>query len=198
MKGKTKPHRKPFVTPPRPEPLWRDAPIYGAKRSFPAYAFTRGLPHPNRDPEGHSFGLSARVVPLDPARWQECPDYRYAVDLYHAGYFWEAHEAWEGLWHVAGRDTTAHGRLLRGLIRLAAAFLKLRAGVARGALLHSQASHALLGEALAMRGAGDGPFLGLDIAALRSAMAHHFAPLWASDGVRLDTRGVPPRLLLAL
>jgi hypothetical protein len=28
----------------------------------------------------------------------------WGLDLFNHGYYWEAHEAWEGLWQVADRD----------------------------------------------------------------------------------------------
>jgi predicted metal-dependent hydrolase len=141
--------------------------------------------------------MPENVKPIDPADWMACPDYLYAIDLYHEGYFWEAHEAWEGLWHAAGRDTTAHGRLLRALIRLTAAYLKLRAGVPRGAWQHSLGAHALLGEVQAMIEPGSSRYLGLDLDGLRHEIARHFAPIWASEGRALDTLDAPPRLRLA-
>jgi Domain of unknown function (DUF309) len=50
----------------------------------------------------------------------------WAVDLYNAGCFWEAHEAWEELWRVETGDQ-ARARL-QGLILAAAACLKLVLG----------------------------------------------------------------------
>ena len=45
--------------------------------------------------------------------------------------YWEAHEAWEELWHACGRmGPTAD--FLRGLIKLAAAGVKVREGRPRG------------------------------------------------------------------
>ena len=50
---------------------------------------------------------------------------------YNHGYLWEAHEAWEGLWHVSKPDEfqAAH---LQGLIQCAAACLKIKMGQPRG------------------------------------------------------------------
>jgi len=33
------------------------------------------------------------------------PQWLYAVDLFNGGWYWEAHEAWEGFWHALGRTT---------------------------------------------------------------------------------------------
>jgi hypothetical protein len=95
----------------------------------PPYAYVPGrFPHPVRDPAGHSFGRRpAPAAPLDPQYWRESRDYLLGFDLFNHGYYWEAHEAWEGLWRVAGRDS-AVGELLQGLIKLAASGVKVREG----------------------------------------------------------------------
>lgn len=182
---------------PSPEPAWPGAPAYCSQRPRPAYPYRRGLPHPTRDPQGHSYGAEEpHPPPIDPARWHESDDYLYAVDLYHEGYFWEAHEAWEGLWHAAGRDTTAQGCFIRGLIRLAAAQLKLQAGMPRGVCSHSRAAYALTENAEMRVSPPDGHYLGVDLADLRSQIARFFGPIWACEGACLDTSGPPPRLRL--
>lgn len=59
---------------------------------------------------------------LSPARRQELV--REGVELFHAGKFFEAHEAWEEVW----RSTTPEPRdLFQGLVQLAAAFHHLHA-----------------------------------------------------------------------
>jgi len=45
------------------------------------------------------------------------------VRLHERGDYWEAHEAWEGLWREAPREETR--LLLQGLIQVTAAFHKL-------------------------------------------------------------------------
>lgn len=100
--------------------------------NLPAYAYVpgRGWPHPTRDPRGHSFGREVSVVPaLDPDAWQSNEAWLEAIELFDHGYYWEAHEAWEGLWVAAGR-AGAMGDFLNGLIKLAAAGVKIRQGKA--------------------------------------------------------------------
>ena len=64
-----------------------------------------------------------RVLEREP-RWRE------GIRLFHAGKFFESHEAWEALWRdVAG----AQRLLLQGLIQVAAAYHHLRRGNRRGA-----------------------------------------------------------------
>lgn len=96
---------------------------------LPPYAYVPGRhPHPTRHPSGHSYGL-AEVVPtaLDPAAWWDCAPYVEGLALFDHGYYWEAHEAWEGPWSVATRGG-AVAELLGGLIALAAAGVKVRQG----------------------------------------------------------------------
>ncbi len=107
--------------------------------ALPIYAFVPGgpWPHPIRDPGGHSF-QAHREAPLrlEEGRWENSAPYRRGFELFNAGYYWEAHEVWESLWMVHGR----HGRfadLLKGLIKLAAAGVKVRQGQAHGVVTHS-------------------------------------------------------------
>lgn len=83
--------------------------------------------------------LHARIpepVPHNLDRLLGCDAFRYGLDLYHAAFFWEAHEVWEELWQVArkqpGRSTEA--RALQVLIQITAAALQLRMGKPEGAL----------------------------------------------------------------
>ena len=107
---------------------------YAPERAFPPYAYLPGRdPHPTQDERGHSFTRegepAARYFP--PERWRENSDYLWGVDLYNHGYLWEAHEAWEGLWHRAKHD--AHqAELLQGLIQCSAAALKIPMGQPNG------------------------------------------------------------------
>ena len=62
------------------------------------------MPHPRRHPEGHSYGHPEPTsLPFEPEGWRTCESYRYGVDLYNAGYFWECHEVFEALWRGVGR-----------------------------------------------------------------------------------------------
>jgi hypothetical protein len=89
--------------------------------------------------------LPVAVAPLDPQNWQASETYRYAIDLFNHGYYWEAHESWESLWHAAGRRGPI-ATWLKALIKLAAAAVKLREGNARGATRHAQRALHLLNE----------------------------------------------------
>ena len=107
---------------------------YAPERAFPAYAFLPGRdPHPTRHPEGHSYtGESEPPQPYLPAEgWATNEEYLFGVDLYNHGYLWEAHEAWEGLWHPAKVDELL-ADFLQGLIQCTAASLKVPMGQPRG------------------------------------------------------------------
>ena len=80
---------------------------YLPERPFPAYAFLPGRdPHPTRDPRGHSYaepeGEPHTWRPDE--EWRENQEYLFGCDLYNAGYLWEAHEAWEDIWHPSKHD----------------------------------------------------------------------------------------------
>ena len=121
-------------------------PRYAAARAFPPYAFLPGRdPHPTGDPRGHSYGAqetsAARYLPAE--RWRENVDYLFGCDLYNHGFLWEAHEAWEGLWHRARADKD-QADLLQGLIQCAAACLKIPMDQARGRTRLAEAGTARL------------------------------------------------------
>jgi len=115
-------------------PIKLQAPRY-SDAAFPPYRFLPGHhPHPTADPRGHSYHAPdqppPKVTPVPPERWYDSPDYLYGCDLYNHGYWWEAHEAWEGLWQVTDKRGT-QGRFLQGLIQTAACHLKRHLGQLR-------------------------------------------------------------------
>ena len=132
-------------------------------RPFPPYAYLPGRnPHPTRDAEGHSFGHQPEEPDVpDPMRWRACGDYLYGIDLFNHGYYWEAHEAWEGLWHACGRRG-ATAIYLQALINFAAAGLKARWGNVRGIRGNSATAARLFGQL----GARDERYMGLAVPTL--------------------------------
>ncbi|MBI2821579.1 MAG: DUF309 domain-containing protein [Acidobacteria bacterium] len=100
---------------------------------FPRYRHVPGkTPHPRMHPRGHQFEKpETSPEPFDPANWRDSRDYLYGVDLYNFSYFWEAHEAWEGLWKTTQRNDPP-GLFLQGLIQISAALLKRKQGLRRG------------------------------------------------------------------
>ncbi len=99
---------------------------YCPERPLPPYSYVPGLsPHPVSDVRGHLFGKVEPPAEELTASFASNATYLYAIDLFNHGYYWEAHEEWERLWHVAGRTGTT-ADFLKGLIKLAAAGVKLR------------------------------------------------------------------------
>ncbi|MBK8909244.1 MAG: DUF309 domain-containing protein [Rhodospirillales bacterium] len=133
-------------------------------RPFPPYAYIPGrTAHPTRDPDGHSYAATLEVPdPPGPAAWRDCRDYLYGIDLFNHGFFWEAHEAWEGLWVACGR----HGptaTYLQALINLAAAGFKARWGNARGMKANAETAHRLFRAVERDPGVTPRRYMGLDV-----------------------------------
>jgi hypothetical protein len=81
------------------------------------------------------------------------------VALFNAGYYWEAHEAWEALWH-AHRRRGSTAKVLQAMIKLAAAGVKIREGRPGGARTHAARAALLFEES---RNKGGRFHLGLDL-----------------------------------
>lgn len=93
------------------------------------------------------------MTPLDPLDWSKNSAYLHGIELFNDGSYWEAHEVWEGLWKLAGR----HGPLadfLKGLIKLAAAGVKLQKNVPAGVVSHASRATQLF--ELTRQAVGDG------------------------------------------
>jgi hypothetical protein len=105
---------------------------------FPAYAYIPGrFPHPTSDSAGHSYGVEPAVPEkVEPEKWRECRPYLYGIDLFNAGFYWEAHVAWESLWMACGRKGII-ADFSKALIKLAAAGVKALEGRPEGVKSHS-------------------------------------------------------------
>ena len=108
-------------------------------------------------------------------RWRDSSDYLYGIDLFNNGFYWEAHEAWESLWLAAGKAGVT-AEFLKGLIKLAAAALKIREGrwagadhLAEGAIEHLSG---------VVASTGSPTYAGLDIASV----------LRMAEGLRISIR----------
>ena len=139
-------------------------PRYVPDEPLPPYTYVPGQsPHPVSDPAGHHYGaMPAQPSAPDPDRWQACRLYLHGVDLFNHGYYWEAHEAWEGLWHACGRGGPT-GAFLKGLIKLAAAGVKARAGRAEGVRSHARRAAELFRQVAAQAIPGQLRYLGLSL-----------------------------------
>ncbi len=130
---------------------------------LPTYTYVPGgpWPHPNR---ARPAGGDTEAKPSAPnlaasTDVAASPFFRRGVELFDAGYYWEAHEAWEELWHAVGRrGPTAD--VLRGLIKLAAAGIKVRERREAGVRTHARRAAECFASA---RRQGGSHQLGLDL-----------------------------------
>lgn len=137
---------------------------------LPPYTYVPGTdtPHPIRDPRGHSHGRKngRTVKALDPATWAENRTFLLAIDLFNGGFYWEAHEEWERLWRSSGPDTTV-GRFLKGLVKLAAAGVKVRESSVHGVRRHAASAGEVFADAAAE--VGTDRYCGLEFTMLQFA-----------------------------
>lgn len=134
---------------------------------FPPYAYVpRGpWPHPTSSPRGHSAGRAhSAEPPIVADAWSGSTAYVQGFALFNAGYYWEAHEAWEGLWHAHGRKG-ATADILRALIKLAAAGVKVRERQPRGVATHARRAAGLFASVRVQAGPVQ---LGLDLGELEA------------------------------
>ena len=162
---------------------------------FPVYRFVPGLhPHPSNSPEGHSYGLEEEeVLKWNSDDWRLNEDYLYGIDLYNYHFYWEAHEAWEGLWLASVKRSSEH-MFIQGLIKMGAALLKVRMAGYQiqdliGARTLSKSGMDLLSKA------GVTKFMGLDIGSYVEEYHNYISPIF--DDVIPSIDGGTPRLLLS-
>jgi len=135
-----------------------------SSRAFPPYSYVPGFsPHPVSDPRGHLYGqVPESSEPLVDSHWQESDAYLFGIDLFNHGYYWEAHEVWESLWHAAGRQGDM-ANFLKALIKLAAAGVKARVGNPAGVERHARRSVELLASLTLTQTSGETRLCGLEI-----------------------------------
>ena len=158
------------------------------QRPLPPYSYVTGMfPHPTRDEQGHSHGVAEPAAIIrDPAAWRECEPYLQGIDLFNHGYYWDAHERWEAVWHAAGRKGTL-ADFGKGLIKLAAAGVKAREGRALGVARHAARAQELF-TSIAARIQGDPPrMMGMELPRLIEASQG----LVDDPSAVLDTRHAP-------
>ncbi len=96
-----------------------------------------GTPHPYRDPRGHSFNRKpSPSKPLVDEFWAENRSYLNGLDYFNLGFYWEAHDEWERLHKLTGPDCIP-GRFLKGLVKMAAAGMKVREESIHGVRRHA-------------------------------------------------------------
>ena len=140
---------------------------------LPRWAYLPGkTPEPDRAP-------LERVKALVPAVYEtgvdaDDPAFRYGLALHDAGFFWEAHEVWEAVWKAAPKNGCDR-LVLRGLIQLANAGLKLRMQRGQAAERLVEEARAELAEAVG-RGCSAAPS-GLGSGGALKALVAHVAQL---------------------
>ena len=150
---------------------------------LPRYRFMPGqFPHPTAHPEGHSYRPpdepAAEVEYKSPDVWFESVDYLYGCDLYNHGYWWEAHEAWEGLWQLTDKNGQ-QGRFLQGLIQVSACHLQLHRGHFRGVQRLRCSSAERIESALGQ--VSSECFMGLAVRAWLTKVQEYYDMLFAGD-----------------
>ncbi len=136
--------------------------------------------HPEKHPQGSQVpDLSLDEVSFTDNSWKRSRRYLYGIDLFNAGYWWEAHEVLEELWIQCGR-TTQVARFLQGIIQVSAALLKFSISNPRGA-------KRLKSRALEKLELHSGVFLGIDVDVLVSQLTKYI------EGEQIH----PPRIELS-
>jgi predicted metal-dependent hydrolase len=133
-------------------------------------------------------------APVVAAAWEGDIAYRYGARLYVEEFFWEAHEVWEAVWKACPPNGVER-RLLRGLIALANAALKVRMGRANAALRLIAEADELLGEAGAS--ARTEIVMGVAVAPLRAAAGKLASAIRAGGGTQEIGRILLPLAAIA-
>lgn len=170
----------------QPEPFDANWHRYCPHIAFPPYRHLPGVtPHPIRDPLGHSYGIEEEHDEnlLPPEMWRQNEDYLYGVDLYNFAYWWEAHEAWEGLWHRA-EDT--YRLFLQGLIQVSASLIKYHMRMLRPLCTLSTAGRSKLRQVIVESGDMASNYMGINLPEFLEIADTFFAPFF-SDHVTEET-----------
>lgn len=154
-------------------------------RPLPRYRYVPGrTPHPVRDPDGHSHGVTATGPDrFAAAEWATCAEYLYGIDLFNHGYWWEAHDSLEQCWIAAGR-TTPTGQWLQGLILVSVACLKNEQGFA-------DVARRMARDGLDKFPRDAGTLLGVDVVALRADILAHLHDGAAAPVIHLHPEPMP-------
>ncbi len=163
-------------------------------RNLPPYRYVPGIhPHPTNSPDGHSYsGEEVEHQKWSSSLWRENEDYLFGIDLYNYHYYWEAHEAWEGLWLASPRGSSEH-MFIQGLIKMGAALLKTRMVSYQIQDLVGARNLSKSGMEL-MSKVGFSKFMGLDIESYLKAYSDYINPIFEDIIPKIDYN--TPRLML--
>ena len=117
------------------------------------------------------------------------------MDLYNFAYWWEAHEAWEGLWHKA-EDT--YRLFLQGLIQVSASLIKYHMRMLRPLRTLSTAGRDKLRQVVVECDDASGNYMGLNLPVFLDTADAFFAPFFAETVPETTYRqeSVKPLILL--
>ena len=135
-----------------PQPI---PPRYCPSRELPRERSAPGAP---RRGSWHGRELPGELLP--PARWRESEAWLFGVDLWNAGFAWEAYEVWEVLWNKARSTSPLQAKFLQGLVMVAASVVHVRRGNMETAHSLRESGPALL---MAVRTEAGPVFMGLDL-----------------------------------
>src|ERR1700722_2967424 len=156
------------------------------QKRLPPYAYLPGKnPHPVRDPAGHSYYVESVPVAAEVSLSSDA--FLWGLDLFNHGYYWKAHEAWEGLWRVADRDGTLRA-LFKGLILLSAAGVKIRERKKAAAARHAMRAAAQLRQLMEVPDRAFERALGMSPAALAECAE---AAIWIPADLQATAPGQP-------
>ena len=169
----------------QPQPFDPEGVRYCPDHPFPPYRHVPGTtPHPIRDPRGHSHGLEEDDSPVSlPADWCQTEDYLYGIDLYNFAYWWEAHEAWEGLWNKTEDDCRL---FLQGLIQISASLIKYHMRQLRGLQSLSTNGRKKVHQVLTNLDDPTGLYMGVNLPEFLACLDTFFEPFF-SDTVSEQT-----------
>ncbi|MGB8853232.1 MAG: DUF309 domain-containing protein [Pirellulales bacterium] len=157
------------------------SPRYAPAFELPPYSYVPGhdLPHPVKDPAGHLYAVreQAHGLPTDAVMLSANTQWLCALDLFNGGFYWEAHETWEGFWHGFGRKSP-EAQFVQGLIHLAAAAVKIREGKPVGVARHTRRARELFGDMESAPGGGTLGLLPESIAAVVAELEGYIPACW--------------------
>ena len=113
--------------------------------------------------EGEKDPVSEKVDPLAP---QMNKHFRYALDLFNHGYFWESHVYFEAIWNAHGRKGTT-AEFMKGMIKLGAAAIKFKLDQTVSGEGHLARGMELFDYVKKEEGS---PFLGMDLDAINASI----------------------------
>lgn len=94
-------------------------------QQLPPYRFIPGInPHPYKEKQGYNYGKSEPTFVGTTKQFYNEEFYKFALDLFNNGHYWEAHIYFESLWNSFGRKGQ-QADYFKGLIQLCAAAVNL-------------------------------------------------------------------------